>query len=176
MEVEKRKRSDDVEPDGKRARVGEDNGAVTEPEDDEVEEFYAILRRIRVAVEYFEKGNGDGGRRELTGERTVSRWSPSFQRRRISRRLTTALRAWVKWRGTRVWILTSTRIRNRTPVSVAVESCFSNVNRSSCFYCWLVVGAVAGFDSNPQACGYYQHMTLPSNCAFILSELLTSIV
>ncbi|CAN4124791.1 unnamed protein product [Withania somnifera] len=34
-------------------------------EDDEVEEFYAILRRIRVAVKYFEKGTsvyGDAGR------------------------------------------------------------------------------------------------------------------
>ncbi|PSR88271.1 NRR repressor like [Actinidia chinensis var. chinensis] len=80
MEAEKRKRSDDLEADGKRGRVGEDNGAMTEPEDDEVEEFYAILRRIRVAVEYFEKGNGDGGRRELKGKRKASRWSPSFQR------------------------------------------------------------------------------------------------
>ncbi|PSR91172.1 NRR repressor like [Actinidia chinensis var. chinensis] len=80
MEAKKRKRSDDVEADAKKARVGEDNGKVTEPEDDEVEEFFAILRRIRVAVEYFEKGNGEGGRRELTGKRTASRWSPSFRR------------------------------------------------------------------------------------------------
>ena len=80
MEAEKRKRSDDVEADGKRARVGEHHGAVTEPKDDEVEEFFAILRRIREAVENFKKGNGDRGRRELTGKRTTSRWSPSFKR------------------------------------------------------------------------------------------------
>ncbi|CAA0818603.1 Protein NIM1-INTERACTING 2 [Striga hermonthica] len=38
--------------------------AAFQPEDEEVEEFFAILRRIHVAVKYFEGRNG--GRRELT--------------------------------------------------------------------------------------------------------------
>ncbi|CAL5421562.1 unnamed protein product [Camellia sinensis] len=88
MEAEKRKRTDDGELDGKRMRlVSEDNGIVTEldpePEDDEVEEFYAILRRIQVAVRYFENGRGgDGGRRrcEVVAEGSSTSSAPSFER------------------------------------------------------------------------------------------------
>ncbi|KAH7839398.1 hypothetical protein Vadar_003669 [Vaccinium darrowii] len=79
--TEKRKQRDtDGEVlDGKRTRVGEDNGVkkTEEPDDDEVEEFFAILRRIRVAVEYFQKGR----RPELAAKESSSRRSPSFLRR-----------------------------------------------------------------------------------------------
>ncbi|KAI8539141.1 hypothetical protein RHMOL_Rhmol09G0158200 [Rhododendron molle] len=84
MDGEKRKRGViDGEADGKRRRVSEDNGVKKEePEDDEVEEFFAILRRIRVAVEYFEKGNGRGGRRALTvATESSSRRGQCFERR-----------------------------------------------------------------------------------------------
>ncbi|KAF7132482.1 hypothetical protein RHSIM_Rhsim09G0108600 [Rhododendron simsii] len=84
MDGEKRKRGDvDGEVDGKRRRVSEDNGVKKEePGDDEVEEFFAILRRIRVAVEYFKKGNGRGGRRALTAAmESSSRRGPCFERR-----------------------------------------------------------------------------------------------
>ncbi|KAI7979120.1 hypothetical protein ACSBR2_006164 [Camellia fascicularis] len=79
METEKRKRTDDGELDGKKTRVREDNGWLTVTEDDDdVEEFYAILQRIQVAVKYFQKGNGEYGRRELTANGSKS-WSPSFE-------------------------------------------------------------------------------------------------
>ncbi|KAL7171219.1 hypothetical protein ACSBR2_035963 [Camellia fascicularis] len=66
--------------------VSKDDGVVTEfdleLEDDEVEEFYAILRWIHVTVKYFEKGrSGNGGRRhrEVVAEAS-SKWSaPSFK-------------------------------------------------------------------------------------------------
>lgn len=52
MEAEKRKREDDGEAGGKRG-----NGGVKteEPGDDEVEEFFAIMRRMHVAVRYFKE-------------------------------------------------------------------------------------------------------------------------
>ncbi|KAH7841713.1 hypothetical protein Vadar_033334 [Vaccinium darrowii] len=85
MDGQKRKRRDiDREVDGKRTRVGEDNGVkkTEEPDDEEVEEFFAILRRIRVAVEYFEKGKGEGaGRRGLAAKESSARRGPSFLRR-----------------------------------------------------------------------------------------------
>lgn len=64
MEVHKRKYLHDGEIEGKKqikaAKIDE-TAATAAVEDDEVEEFYAILRRIRVAVKYFEKGNAEGG-------------------------------------------------------------------------------------------------------------------
>ncbi|XWS34031.1 hypothetical protein CRYUN_Cryun21dG0004700 [Craigia yunnanensis] len=42
----------------KRARE-EDSGEEMTVTEEEVEEFYAILRRIHVAVNYFKQGNGD---------------------------------------------------------------------------------------------------------------------
>ncbi|CAI9785373.1 unnamed protein product [Fraxinus pennsylvanica] len=63
-------------PDGKRGKIVEDkDGEKLAPEDGEVEEFFAILRRIRVAVEYFEKRNG-----EIDRELTAAAWIPSFKR------------------------------------------------------------------------------------------------
>ncbi|PSR96555.1 Protein NIM1-INTERACTING 2 like [Actinidia chinensis var. chinensis] len=38
------------------------------PSEEEVEEFFAILRRMHVAVKYFEKSNGNGDRSKLTGK------------------------------------------------------------------------------------------------------------
>ncbi|KAF7133365.1 hypothetical protein RHSIM_Rhsim09G0108800 [Rhododendron simsii] len=84
MEVQKRKRRGvDGGADGRRTRVRKDDRVKMEeePDDDEVEEFFAILRRIRVAVEYFEKGNGEGGRRGLAATEPLSRRSPCFERR-----------------------------------------------------------------------------------------------
>ncbi|KAL1803343.1 hypothetical protein ACET3Z_031990 [Daucus carota] len=58
MEAEKRKRGDGAgESSSKRKK--ETKGEVTVT-DSEVEEFYAILRRIHVAVTYLKKGNGRG--------------------------------------------------------------------------------------------------------------------
>ncbi|KAI4357828.1 hypothetical protein L6164_001751 [Bauhinia variegata] len=70
MNAEKRRR-DDVkeETDNKREKVE----VVRE---EEVEEFFAILRRIHVAVKYFEKAEGSG--RKLTAKKMNS-WKPSFQ-------------------------------------------------------------------------------------------------
>ncbi|KAH7840371.1 hypothetical protein Vadar_016084 [Vaccinium darrowii] len=86
MDGQKRKRRDiDGEVGGKRTTtVIQGNGVKREePGDDEVEEFFAILRRIRVAVEYFEKGGGKGGGRlrELTAMGPSSRKTPPFRRR-----------------------------------------------------------------------------------------------
>ncbi|KAL2485142.1 Uncharacterized protein Adt_29898 [Abeliophyllum distichum] len=76
MEMEKRKRRDDGDADGKKYKSMEGDGCVKQlPEDDEVDEFFAILRRIHVAVKYFEKRNRNGNR-----ELTMPTWSPSFER------------------------------------------------------------------------------------------------
>ncbi|KAK8627790.1 hypothetical protein V6N13_135390 [Hibiscus sabdariffa] len=69
MESEKRKRR---EVDGKRAK-GRDSTPVPE-EELEVEEFFAILKRIRVAVNYFDKAKGGGSKVKVTGHQ----WRPSF--------------------------------------------------------------------------------------------------
>ncbi|XP_031101169.1 NRR repressor homolog 1-like [Ipomoea triloba] len=88
MGVEKRKRLNDVEVPGKKARAApapENDGKTNNPvaaEEEEVEEFFAILRRIQVAVKYFGKVNGEsgGGGRKATAEMAVRPWNPSFRR------------------------------------------------------------------------------------------------
>lgn len=94
MDVEKRKRLEEKELiDHKKkkkkisvSKIGSDDekkknkkkAAVGGGDDDvEVEEFFEILKRIRVAVEYFEKG--DERRREPTMVRPRA-WNPSFER------------------------------------------------------------------------------------------------
>lgn len=77
----KRKWEDDGAVDvGKRAKAedGNGNGCGETVTDAEVDEFFAILRRIHVAVKYFEKGDG-GVSRELTA--MEKRWmrKPSFE-------------------------------------------------------------------------------------------------
>ena len=73
MELEKRKRGDEKErEEGEeikkvREEVGKGEGVV--PSEEEVEEFFAILRRMKVAVKYFERGgNGEGWRAALGTE------------------------------------------------------------------------------------------------------------
>ncbi|KAG6412928.1 hypothetical protein SASPL_125623 [Salvia splendens] len=63
VQVEKRKREGEVKTNSKSR---EDNGghkrpAVAPPPDEEVEEFFAIVKRIRVALKYFEKRDGVRG-------------------------------------------------------------------------------------------------------------------
>ncbi|XP_073049077.1 uncharacterized protein [Primulina eburnea] len=75
MEVEKRKREDeDGEVKEKKGKaMPEDVGVdkVAEPADEEVEEFFAILRRIQVAVKYFKE--------RASRERAATPWNPSFE-------------------------------------------------------------------------------------------------
>lgn len=75
MEVEKRKRKDDGESNGKRGKSREGDHGVKEevvPPDEEVEEFFAILKRMQVAVKYFQSRNGGG-------DAAATAWSPSFK-------------------------------------------------------------------------------------------------
>ncbi|KAI3467102.1 hypothetical protein Pfo_023765 [Paulownia fortunei] len=81
MEVEKRKREDGGKANGKRGKPREDDDCLKRvvPGDEEVEEFFAILKRIQVAVKYFQRRNAvrcteDG---ELAAK---TPWSPSFER------------------------------------------------------------------------------------------------
>ncbi|CAK9153657.1 unnamed protein product [Ilex paraguariensis] len=71
MEEEREKRKqgkgDAVSGSRKKKAKEEGNGEKTEATKDEVEEFFAILRRIQVATSYFEIGDdGDVNGRELT--------------------------------------------------------------------------------------------------------------
>ncbi|PWA50113.1 protein NIM1-INTERACTING 2 [Artemisia annua] len=62
MDKDQRKRSKTVDgggSDGDRKK-GKEVVSVVPPTEDEVEEFFAILRRMRDAIKYLEKG-GDGG-------------------------------------------------------------------------------------------------------------------
>ncbi|KAF3431853.1 hypothetical protein FNV43_RR26589 [Rhamnella rubrinervis] len=68
MEAEKRKRTDDAEVDGKRRKA-----ETTTVTDVEVEEFFAILKRIQMAAKHLKKSNGWD--RMLTAEK----WRPSFE-------------------------------------------------------------------------------------------------
>ncbi|KAF5745270.1 protein NIM1-INTERACTING 2-like [Tripterygium wilfordii] len=68
MKQQKGKRGDD-------ARLGVKTDGEQTVKEEEVEEFFAILRRIRVAVEYFNKGDSKGGR-----DSTEKRWRPSFRK------------------------------------------------------------------------------------------------
>ncbi|KAH7857242.1 hypothetical protein Vadar_010473 [Vaccinium darrowii] len=77
MEGEKKRKR--VEDGGGRRRKereakpeAEAKAAAATPTDEEVDEFFAILRRMHVAVKYFEKSNAAG--RKLTG-----RWATSLE-------------------------------------------------------------------------------------------------
>ncbi|KAK4376468.1 hypothetical protein RND71_002764 [Anisodus tanguticus] len=62
MDVQKRKCLDDGKIETKKQKKTEKYDGMAEEtavEENEVEEFYAILRRTRVAVKYFQKGNGN---------------------------------------------------------------------------------------------------------------------
>jgi hypothetical protein len=59
MEAKKSKREVDGKMNGKRGKEeGGLKGSQQEVKEEEVEEFFAILRRIQVAVKYFEKSEG----------------------------------------------------------------------------------------------------------------------
>ncbi|KAL4384326.1 hypothetical protein GQ457_15G005120 [Hibiscus cannabinus] len=73
MERGKRKsEAKDAVPGGSQKRAREEE--TTSVTDEEVEEFFAILRRIHVAVDYFKKGKG--GLRDLTDSRVVESLNP----------------------------------------------------------------------------------------------------
>lgn len=84
MGLEKRKREDDDGSNGRRAspREDDDGGAVkgAVPADEEVEEFFAILKRIQVAIKYFQERSN--GRRCADREISAAApcWSPTFER------------------------------------------------------------------------------------------------
>ncbi|KAL0408853.1 UNVERIFIED_CONTAM: hypothetical protein Sradi_1819700 [Sesamum radiatum] len=82
MDVEKRKREDDGGAHvGKKGTACQDEDGVSvvvAPEDEEVEEFFAILKRIHVAVKYFRERKG--GDPCTDRDSTVTPWSPSFER------------------------------------------------------------------------------------------------
>ena len=69
MEVEKRKRDGDKEEGEERKKVVRDRD-VEVPSEEEVDEFFAILRRMKAAVKYFES-NGEGWRAALENEEAV---------------------------------------------------------------------------------------------------------
>ncbi|XP_057465825.1 protein NIM1-INTERACTING 2-like [Actinidia eriantha] len=70
MEGEK-KRKRAVDGGGRRNKAE----AEAAPSEEEIEEFFAILRRMHVAVQYFEKGNGNSNSnvdgRKLTGRTAI---------------------------------------------------------------------------------------------------------
>lgn len=67
--MEKRKRDGDKEEEGEEKKKVRDR-EVDVPTEEEVEEFFAILRRMKVAVKYFES-NGEGWRAALENEEVV---------------------------------------------------------------------------------------------------------
>ena len=67
--MEKRKRDGDKEEGEERKKVMRDQD-VEVPSEEEVDEFFAILRRMKVAVKYFES-NGEGWRAALENEEVV---------------------------------------------------------------------------------------------------------
>ncbi|KAJ4972615.1 hypothetical protein NE237_005789 [Protea cynaroides] len=82
MEMEMRKRSDEGKAEGRKKRVKEEKGEqpVEEMEkatEEEVEEFYAILRRIHQVQRYF--GKRKGGEGEGATKKKGGIWKPSFQ-------------------------------------------------------------------------------------------------
>ncbi|XP_058079718.1 protein NIM1-INTERACTING 2 [Magnolia sinica] len=74
MATEARKRSGNGGDNGRRTRPRGDDGGRTETED-EVEEFFAILRRMHAAAKYFGNGSGNSGRPKEKG----ARWRPTFE-------------------------------------------------------------------------------------------------
>lgn len=77
MEAEKRKnKENDIVPGPTPKKARDLDPGETAVNDDEVEEFYAILRRIHAAVTYFEKGTGDGRRSPVKG----SKWRQGLEK------------------------------------------------------------------------------------------------
>lgn len=81
MEVQKRKRIDDEKIENKQVvniMKDEEENEGTIVDDDEVEEFYAILKRIRVAMKYFKKVNAVGGGGSGHKFTAAKPWNPAF--------------------------------------------------------------------------------------------------
>ncbi|GFP85340.1 protein nim1-interacting 2 [Phtheirospermum japonicum] len=84
MEIANRKREDDGGANGKRRKPSEDDHGVRERmapphplADEEVEEFFAILKRTQVAVNYFRRRDGV---RSTDGDLTsIPPWRPTFR-------------------------------------------------------------------------------------------------
>ncbi|KAK7306935.1 hypothetical protein VNO77_39576 [Canavalia gladiata] len=68
MNPEKRKRESETE--------SVENNKTGEGEETEVEEFFAILRRIHVAMKHFQQNNASRRRKLMTAK---SAWKPSFE-------------------------------------------------------------------------------------------------
>ncbi|KAL1553566.1 hypothetical protein AAHA92_14225 [Salvia divinorum] len=82
VQVEKRKRESEGKTNGKSR---EDNGghkrpAVAPPPDEEVEEFFAIVKRIRVALKYFQKRDGDSDGVRCVGGGAAAKPAWTFER------------------------------------------------------------------------------------------------
>ncbi|XP_058192195.1 protein NIM1-INTERACTING 2-like [Rhododendron vialii] len=78
MEGEKkRKRAEDDQVGGGRRKEMREVEAEGEamPTDEEVDEFFAILRRMQVAVKYFKKG----GRNAAAGRKWTGRWATELE-------------------------------------------------------------------------------------------------
>ncbi|XP_068642069.1 protein NIM1-INTERACTING 2-like [Aristolochia californica] len=76
METESRKRPANGEEDGRKARVRSDGGGTAT--DAEVEEFFAILRRIHAAARYFGKAKTAHAEESNKGV-TDAKWRPTFK-------------------------------------------------------------------------------------------------
>lgn len=63
---DKRRRIEKESDEAKNKKVRK--GDLEEATEEEVDEFFAILRRMQVAVKYFEKGNGEGWRAAVEAE------------------------------------------------------------------------------------------------------------
>ncbi|XP_073110343.1 uncharacterized protein [Elaeis guineensis] len=82
MDTATRKRPGDGEEKKRRTRVREEEERDQSVTDDEVEEFFAILRRLREAARCFPVRDGDGGagvQRRVAAE-GQSTWRPRFER------------------------------------------------------------------------------------------------
>lgn len=80
MELEKRKRENEGEGNAVRRKLREDEigrkrVAPPQPGDEEVDEFFTMLKRVQVAIKYFQRRDNVGG--QSTAKST---WNPSFQR------------------------------------------------------------------------------------------------
>ncbi|XP_051144169.1 protein NEGATIVE REGULATOR OF RESISTANCE-like [Andrographis paniculata] len=72
--------SDGETANGKRRKAAADGGKVAGPPgDEEVEEFFERVKRVHVALKYFEKRNADDGRESTPSSSPRPPWRPLFQ-------------------------------------------------------------------------------------------------
>ncbi|KAL1568449.1 hypothetical protein AAHA92_00064 [Salvia divinorum] len=75
--MEKRKREDDG---GSNLRKAKEPDGASVPADEEVDEFFAILKRIQVAVKYFQERNDRRCAESEIAAAVAPRWCPTFER------------------------------------------------------------------------------------------------